>query len=109
MSKSVKINNATYENVPEVVIPLSTGTGTAIFRDTTDATAVAADILTGKTAYGASGSVTGSMANNGAQTEPDANLPTASRLNRVTMTAQAPCPSRQRKRQKSLPPISNPA
>lgn len=69
MSKSVKINNATYENVPEVVIPLSTGTGTATFRDTTDATAVAADILSGKTAYGASGSVTGSMANNGAQTE----------------------------------------
>lgn len=69
MSKSVKINNATYENVPSVVIPLSTGTGNATFYDTTDATAVAADILTGKSAYGASGTVAGSMTNNGAQTE----------------------------------------
>lgn len=69
MSKSVKINNATYENVPSVTIPLSTGSGNATFWETTDATAVAADILSGKTAYSTSGSVTGSMANNGAQTE----------------------------------------
>ncbi len=69
MSKSVKINNATYENVPKVEIPLSTGTGNATFWDTTGATVAAEDILTGKTAFGASGSVTGSMTNNGAQTE----------------------------------------
>ncbi len=69
MSKSVKINNATYENVPKVEIPLATGTGNATFWDTTGSTAAAEDILTGKTAFGASGSVTGSMANNGAQTE----------------------------------------
>ncbi len=69
MSKSVKINNATYENVPKVEIPLSTGTGNATFWDTTGATVAAEDVLTGKTAFGASGSVTGSMANNGAQTE----------------------------------------
>ncbi len=74
MSKSVKINNATYENVPKVEIPLATGTGNATFWDTTGATAAAEDILTGKTAYGASGSVTGSMANNGAQTETIAKL-----------------------------------
>lgn len=69
MSKSVKINNATYENVPKVEIPLATGTGNATFWDTTGVTVAAEDILTGKTAFGASGSVTGSMANNGAQTE----------------------------------------
>ncbi len=69
MSQSVKINNATYENVPKVEIPLATGTGSATFWDTTGATAAAENILTGKTAFGASGSVAGSMANNGAQTE----------------------------------------
>lgn len=69
MSKSVKINGAVYESVPKVDIPLSAGSGNATFWDTTDATAAAADILSGKTAYGASGSVTGSMTNNGAQTE----------------------------------------
>ena len=65
MSKSVKINGVTYENVPQVSIPLSTGTGTAEFFDTTGASATAGDILTGKTAFIGSGSVSGSMVNNG--------------------------------------------
>lgn len=64
MAQNVIINGVTYGNVPEVDIPKSGG-GTAKFFDTASANAAAADILTGKTAYGASGSVSGSMANNG--------------------------------------------
>ena len=69
MSKSVKINNATYESVPKVEIPLSEGEGNATFWDTTGATGGAADVLTGKTVFGFGGAVTGSMPNNAAQTE----------------------------------------
>ena len=65
MAKNIKINGVTYENVPQVSIPLSTGSGTAEFYDTTPATAEPTDILTGKTAYLGSGSVTGSMVDNG--------------------------------------------
>lgn len=64
MAQSVIINGVTYPNVPEVDIPKSGG-GTAKFFDTANATAVAGDILTGKTAYDGSGSVSGSMPNNG--------------------------------------------
>lgn len=64
MAQNVIINGVTYANVPEVDIPKSGG-GTAKFFDTAGATASASDILTGKTAFGASGSVSGSMANNG--------------------------------------------
>jgi hypothetical protein len=66
MAQNVKINGVTYSSVPEVDIPLATGSGTAKFYDTAGATAAATDILTGKTAFGASGSVSGSMPNNGA-------------------------------------------
>lgn len=61
---SVVINSVTYASCPEVDIPKSGG-GTAKFYYTGDADASGADILTGKTAFGASGSVSGSMANNG--------------------------------------------
>lgn len=64
MAQNVIINGVTYSNVPEVDIPKSGG-GTAKFFDTAGASASAADILTGKTAYGASGSVSGSMPSNG--------------------------------------------
>lgn len=64
MAQNVIINGVTYSNVPEVDIPKSGG-GTAKFFDTANGTAAAADILTGKSAYNASGSVSGSMANNG--------------------------------------------
>lgn len=63
---SVVINGVTYQTVPEVDIPKSGGNGNAKFYYTGDSTAAAGDILTGKTAFGASGEVTGSMANNGA-------------------------------------------
>ena len=61
---SVVINNVTYASCPEVDIPKSGG-GTAKFYYTGDADAAAGDILTGKTAFGSSGSIPGSMANNG--------------------------------------------
>ena len=64
MAQNVIINSVTYSNVPEVDIPKSGG-GTAKFYDTASADFAAGDLLTGKSAYGASGSVSGSMANNG--------------------------------------------
>lgn len=64
MAQNVIINGVTYQSVPEVDIPKSGG-GTAKFYDTASGNAAAGDILTGKTAYNASGSVSGSMANNG--------------------------------------------
>lgn len=64
MAQNVIINGVTYQSVPEVDIPKSGG-GTAKFYDTSSADAAAGDILTGKTAFGSSGSVSGSMANNG--------------------------------------------
>ena len=64
MAQNVIINGVTYQSVPEVDIPKSGG-GTAKFYDTAGATAAAADILTGKSAYGASGAGSGSMAHNG--------------------------------------------
>ena len=64
MAQNVIINGVTYANVPEVDIPKSGG-GTAKFYDTAAADISASDVLTGKTAFGSSGSVSGSMANNG--------------------------------------------
>lgn len=64
MAQNVIINGVTYQSVPEVDIPKSGG-GTAKFFDTTDGNITSADVLTGKTGYNASGSVSGSMANNG--------------------------------------------
>jgi len=61
---SVIINGVTYAAVPEVDIPKSGG-GTAKFYDTSEADITASDILTGKTAYGSTGEINGSMANNG--------------------------------------------
>lgn len=65
MAQNVIINGVTYQSVPEVDIPKSGG-GTAKFYDTASADLAAGDLLTGKTAFGVSGSVSGSMANNGA-------------------------------------------
>ena len=64
MAQNVIINGVTYQNVPEVDIPKSGG-GTAKFFDTASADIAAGDVLTGKKAFGASGEVDGSMANNG--------------------------------------------
>lgn len=64
MAQNVIINGVTYSNVPEVDIPKSGG-GTAKFYDTAGATAGQGDILATKKAFGSSGEMTGSMANNG--------------------------------------------
>lgn len=64
MAQNVVINSVTYSNVPEVDIPKSGG-GTAKFYDTASADITSADVLTGKTGYGANGEVSGGMANNG--------------------------------------------
>ena len=64
MAQNVIINGVTYSNVPEVDIPKSGG-GTAKFYDTSSANITSADVLTTKTAFGASGSVSGGMSNNG--------------------------------------------
>ena len=64
MAQNVVINGVTYSAVPAVNIPKS-GSGTATFYDTADVNITSADVLTGKTGYNASGSVSGSMANNG--------------------------------------------
>jgi hypothetical protein len=64
MAQNIVINGVVYQNVPEVDIPKSTS-GTAKFYDTASANVSSADLLTGKTAYGSSGEVSGSMANNG--------------------------------------------
>lgn len=64
MAKSVIINGVTYSDVPQVDIPLSSGSGTAEFYDTSDADAGQGDVLSGKTYY-KDGKKTGSMSNNG--------------------------------------------
>ena len=64
MAQKVVINGVTYSDVPEVDIPKSGG-GTAKFYDTASADFAAGNLLIGKSAYGSSGLVNGSMANNG--------------------------------------------
>ena len=64
MAQNVIINGVTYQNVPEIDIPKNGG-GTAKFYDTAGADATAANILSGKKAFGPSGEIEGSMANNG--------------------------------------------
>ncbi len=60
MAQNVVINGVTYQSVPEVNIPKSGG-GTAKFYDTAGANVNPADLRNGKTAWGASGEVVGSM------------------------------------------------
>lgn len=67
MAQNVIINGVTYQNVPEVDIPLSGG-GTAKFMDTSDANASAADIRAGKSGYVNGVKVSGSMTEKSAAT-----------------------------------------
>lgn len=67
MAQNVVINGVTYQNVPEVDIPLSGG-GTAKFLDTSDADAVSGDMLSGKTGYVNGQKVTGNIQSKAADT-----------------------------------------
>ena len=67
MAQNVVINGVTYQNCPEVDIPLSGG-GTAKFMDTSDADAVAADMRNGKIGYVNGEKVTGNIPDKAAQT-----------------------------------------
>ena len=67
MAQNVVINGVTYNSVPEVNIPISGG-GTAKFMDTSDANAVAGDILNGKTGYVNGSKVTGNIPSKAAAT-----------------------------------------
>ena len=58
MAKNVVINGASYNAVPYVQIP-QVGGGNAVFYETSDATADAAHILSGYSAYGPSGKISG--------------------------------------------------
>ena len=59
MAKNVIINGSSYNAVPYVQIPLAAGNGNAVFYETSDATAAAANIMSGYSAYGASGKIDG--------------------------------------------------
>lgn len=59
MAKNVLINGNSYNSVPYVQIPLAGSTGNAVFYETSDSTASAANILSGYTAYTATGKVSG--------------------------------------------------
>ena len=67
MAQNVVINGVTYQDVPEVDIPLSGG-GTAKFMDTSNADAVAGDMLSGKKAYVNGQMVTGNISSKSSET-----------------------------------------
>lgn len=64
MAQNIVINEITYSDVPEIDVPKATS-GTAKFYDTSSADITSTDVMTGKTGFGANGSVSGSIANNG--------------------------------------------
>ena len=68
MAQNVVINGVTYQNVPKVQIPKS-GSGTAEFVDTSDATLNTGDkMLSGSTAYANGVKYTGTINSKAAQT-----------------------------------------
>lgn len=65
MAQNVVINSVTYQDVPQVSIPLSGTPGTADYYDTSDATLDSgAKMLSGNTAYANGTKYTGSIATN---------------------------------------------
>lgn len=62
MAQNVIINGVTYNDVPQVNIPLNPGPGTAVFTDTNDATLDSGDkMLNGVTAYAGGTKYTGTI------------------------------------------------
>lgn len=63
MAKNVVINEIVYQNVPQIQVPLASGTGNAEFYDTSDATLDNGNkMLSGVTAYADGTKYTGSIA-----------------------------------------------
>ena len=61
MAKTVTINGVQYLDVPSVQIPLASGSGTATFFDTSEATIDASKVLQGYVGFGVAGSIVGTM------------------------------------------------
>lgn len=60
MAATVIINGNSYAAVPYISVPKQGG-GNAAFYETSDATALAANVLSGYTFYGAGGKATGTV------------------------------------------------